>query len=188
VYAPSLQEPRGVTLHVRTAGDPASYAPAVQGAVAAAAPGWTVLRPQTMEEHLGAALLPQRAAGAVLALFGLLALLLAALGLYGVVAYSVAQRTREIGVRVALGADARRVLRHVLRDGVRLAAAGLAAGIPLTLATTRLLAALLLGGSAADPAALAGAALLLVGVSLAATYIPARRAACVEPMAALRYE
>jgi predicted permease len=188
VYAPALQEPRGMTLHVRTTGEPASYIPAVRRAVSAAAPGFVVARPRTMAEHLGQALLPQRAAGTVLGSFALVALLLASLGLYGVVSYAVAQRTREIGVRVALGADRRRVLGFVLRQGARLAAVGLAVGVPLAWATTRLLTGLLLGGSAADPTTFAGAAVLLCTVALLATYVPARRAAHIEPMVALRYE
>jgi len=177
-----------MTLHVRTAGEPAAYLSAVRRAVNAAAPGFMVARPRSMAEHLGTVLLPQRAAGTVLGSFALVALLLASLGLYGVVAYAVAQRTREIGVRVALGADRRRVLRFVLRGGVRLAAAGLAVGVPLAWATTRLLTGLLLGGSAADPVTFVGAAGLLAAVALLATYVPARRAARIEPMVALRYE
>jgi len=188
VYAAALQEAHGMVLHVRTVDAPASYIPAIRRAVSEAAPGFMLVRPRTMEQHVGSALLPQRVAGSVLGLFGLVALLLASLGLYGVVAYAVAQRTHEIGVRVALGADRGRVVRFVLRHGMRLSAVGLAVGVPLAWATTRLLSGLLLGGRTGDPAVFATAAAVLAGVALVATYVPARRAARIAPMEALRYE
>ena len=121
-------------------------------------------------------------------LFGALALMLAAVGLYGTVAYAVAQRTREIGVRVALGARTSDVMRLVMRRGTRLVVAGLAFGLPLAWGASRAIAAVLPGVRDTDPLTLAGASALLALVALAATYLPARRAARVNPMVALRYE
>ena len=188
MYLPALQRPAGVVLHVRTAGEPRGLAAAVRREVARAAPGWTVTGVRTMEEHVGESLLPERLAGGVLSLFGALALLLASVGLYGTVAYAVAQRTREIGVRVALGARTSDVMRLVLRRGVHLVVAGLAFGLPLAWGASRAIAAVLPGVRDTDPLALAGASALLALVALAATYLPARRAARVNPMVALRYE
>jgi predicted permease len=188
MYLPALQLPSGVVLHVRTPGAPRGLGAAVRREVARVAPGWTVTSLRTMEEHVGQSLLPERLAGGVLSLFGALALALASVGLYGTVAYAVAQRTREIGVRVALGARQGDVLRLVLRRGVRLIAAGLALGLPLAWGASKGLAAVLPGVHATDPLTFAGASALLALVALAATYLPARRAARVNPMVALRYE
>jgi putative ABC transport system permease protein len=118
--------------------------------------------------------------------FALFALALATLGVYGVIAYSVGQRSHEIGVRVALGATRGAVLRLVLRTAVWLALAGAAIGVPLTLATSHLIAALLVGVSARDTAVLAAVPVLLAVVAVAASYVPARRAARIDPLDALR--
>ena len=124
----------------------------------------------------------------LLTIFAGLAVALASIGLYGVMSYSVAQRTREIGVRVALGATRRDVLRLVLGDGLKMVAAGLAAGLLLAFAATRLVAGFLYGVGATDPLTFAFVPLLLAAVALAAGYQPARRATKVDPMDALRYE
>ncbi len=121
-------------------------------------------------------------------MFGILALLLACLGLYGIAAYSVAARTREIGIRMALGARPDEVHRMVIRQGIRLALIGIAAGLAGALVASRILASLLFGVSGADSLIYAGVSILLILVALAACYIPARRAAAVDPMIALRYE
>src|SRR5262249_38150855 len=124
----------------------------------------------------------------VLGAFGALALLLAAVGLYGVVAYSVAQRTREVGIRMALGAEVKDVLGLVLGRGMRLAAAGVGIGVLAAAAVSRVLASLLDGGSASAPRASGGACAVRLGVALAANLGPARGGARVAPMVALRYE
>jgi predicted permease len=186
VYYPQLQMPDGITLHVRTSGDPHRLVTATSRAVAAAAPTWLIERPRTLEEHIGASLLPQRIAAGLLGAFGLVALLLAAVGLYGVVAFAVAQRTREIGIRVALGAQGGEVLGLMLRQGMTLAGIGLLVGVPLAFAVARLVSRFLVGTGAADPVVFVGAAGLLAFVTLLASYVPARRASKVDPMAALR--
>jgi ABC-type antimicrobial peptide transport system permease subunit len=143
-------------------------------------------RPRTLDEHIGASLLPQRIAAGLLGAFGVVALVLSAVGLYGVVAFAVAQRTREIGIRVALGAESGAVLRLMLRQGMTLAGIGLLVGIPLAVVIAKLVSGFLLGAGAADPLVFAGAAGLMAVVTLVASYVPARRAARVDPMLALR--
>lgn len=186
VFFPALQVPGGLKLHVRTTGDPRQLVPAVRREVAAVAPTWMAERPRTLEESVGASLLPQRIAAGMLSGFGVVALLLAAIGLYGVVAFAVAQRTREIGIRVALGAQQREVLRLMLRQGMMLAAIGLALGLPMAFAAGKLVSGFLLGTSASDPVVFLGAGAALGIVTLVASYVPARRAARVDPMVALR--
>ena len=121
-------------------------------------------------------------------MFAAAALALAAVGIYGVVAFSVTRRTQEIGTRIALGAQRRDVLRLILGEGARMAAVGVGIGIAASLAVTRLMSTLLFGISAADPLTFGGVAVLLSLVALLASYIPARRAMCLDPMVALRYE
>ena len=186
VFYPQLQMPSGVTLLVRTSGEPMDLAAAVRREVATVSPDWLTERVSTVEEHIGVSLLPQRIAAGVLGAFGTIALLLAAVGLYGVVAFAVAQRTREIGIRVALGARSGEVLRLMLRQGMVLAGIGLAVGLPIAFAAARLLSSFLLGGGTTDPLVFSLAAGALAAVTLIASWIPARRAARVDPMIALR--
>src|SRR5215208_4568871 len=177
-----------MTLHVRTAGDPTALAPQIRAAVAGLDATLPLYDVRTMNDHLGIALLPARLGGAFLGAFGLLGLVLAAVGIYGVMAYSVAQRTREIGIRVALGAARAQVMGMVLRQGLRLAALGTALGLAGALGAARLVRGLLYGASATDPLTFVGVPTLLLAVAFLAVFIPARRAAGVDPMRALRSE
>jgi putative ABC transport system permease protein len=173
---------------VRSSGDPLLLAPAVRGAVWSVDAVLPVSRVQTMERVLSGTLASQQFNLLLLGLFALLALVLAAVGLYGVSAYFVAQRTRELGVRMALGAERRDVLALVLRMGARLIGLGIVVGLAASLAAGRLLASLLFQVSPRDPLVLAGVAVLLAAVALLACYLPARRATHVDPVIALRHE
>ncbi|HEX9885181.1 MAG TPA: ABC transporter permease [Longimicrobiales bacterium] len=143
---------------------------------------------RTVADHMGVVLLPALLGGTVLGLFGVLGLVLAAVGIYGVMAYSVSRRTRELGIRVALGADPRRVVRLVLREGMTLALVGTVLGLAGAAGAARLVEGLLYNVSALDPVAFVGVPAVLVAVAALAVWIPARRAASVEPMRALRME
>jgi len=186
MFVPALQEPRGTLLHVRTTVPPADFQKQVRAIAAEIAPSWEVLNPRSMEAQVGMAVLPQRIAGRVLAGFGVLALILAAVGLYGVVAFAVAQRTREMGIRIALGASQSAVIGLTMRQGMRIVGIGLIAGVILAAGVTQLIGFLLLGMNPFDPASYAGAATLLLAVTALAMYVPARRAVRVDPLAALR--
>src|SRR5215475_5111245 len=173
-------------LVVRASGDPMSVAAAARQAVWSVDPAQPVSNVRTMDEILAEEVTQRRIGMTLLAAFAALALALASLGIYGVLSYSVAQRTQEIGIRMALGAGRNDVLRVVLADGMRLAAAGAAIGLGMSFALTRLMAGLLFGVSASDTLTLAGVTLLLITVALVACFIPARRATKVDPMIALR--
>jgi putative ABC transport system permease protein len=175
-------------LAVRTTGDPMSVAAAARQAVWSVDPSQPVSNIRTMDEILAEEVAQRRIGMTLLAAFAALALALASLGIYGVLSYSVSQRTQEIGVRMALGAGRKEVLRLVLADGMLLAVAGVAIGLGVSFALTRLMAGLLFGVSASDPLTLGGVTLLLLAVALTACFIPARRATKVDPMAALRAE
>ncbi len=178
----------GMTLVARTAGDPRPLVAGLTELVQRIDPGMPVLRAAPLRELVGGTLRDTRMLSSLIAIFGALALVLAAVGLYGVMAYTVARRTREMGVRIAMGATRRVVLLMVLRQGLRLVVIGLALGIPLALAGLRLLESSLFQVSPADPLSLAAGAAVLVLVATAAAVIPARRATRVEPAAALREE
>jgi putative ABC transport system permease protein len=143
---------------------------------------------QTLNETVTASLAERRFSMEMVALFALTALLLAGLGIYGVISYMVSERTHEIGIRLALGADRMSVVKMVLRQGLRLATAGAAVGFVGALIVSHLMTGLLYGVRPTDPLTFAGVALLLIGVALLACYIPARRAIRVDPLVALRYE
>jgi putative ABC transport system permease protein len=141
-----------------------------------------------MEQLLSDSLARRRFAVVALGLFALVAMILAAVGIYGVISYSVTQRTREIGIRMALGAGRGDVLRMIVRQGMLLAVVGVGLGLAGALGVTRLMESLLFGVGATDPLTFVGIAILLGSVALIACYIPARRATKVDPMVALRYE
>ena len=143
---------------------------------------------KTMSEHLGIILYLPQMTVVLLSSFGVLALVLASIGLYGLIAFSVTQRTREIGIRIALGARAQQVVTMVLKEGIGLVVTGLAVGLLIAALITRPLSKLLMDVSPTDPMTYATVALLLFGVSVFAVLIPARRAAKSDPMSALRHE
>ena len=189
IYQPLLQsyDPK-MTLVVRTKGEAQSVATAVRVQIRALDANLPVADIKTFRDQLDLSLFPSRLAAWTLGSFGVLALLLAAIGIYGVVSYSVAQRTREIGVRTALGAKAKDVLRLVLGEGLFVIAVGLVLGLLLASVATRVIASFLYGVGATDPLTFAAVPLLMGFVALSASYIPARRATKVDPMVALRYE
>lgn len=189
IYMPFRQLPAPLLCFaVRTASNPLSLANAARQAV------WTVDKDQaishvmTMTQLVSESLAPQRVSVILLGIFAGLALLLAAVGIYGVISYSVTQRSHEIGVRIALGAEYRTVLKLVVGEGLRLALAGVALGVLGALGLTRFMSSLLYGVRPADPTTFVEVAVLLTLVALLASYIPARRATKVDPMVALRYE
>ncbi len=173
---------------VRATVDPASLVNAVRHSVRAVDPHLAVDRLRTMEQVVQDSLLEPRLLALVLTGFALFGLALAAIGLYSVIAYSTAQRTHEIGVRLALGASSRDVLRLVMQQGFRLASVGLVLGTPLAVGLSEGLKSVLTVTGARDVGVFTSVPLVLLVVALAATYIPARRAARVQPVAALRCE
>jgi putative ABC transport system permease protein len=177
-----------VSLIVRTDGDPARLAGPVRAAIREVLPRQPILQIVPMQDKVDGAAATPRFFTTLVSVFGALALTLAAVGLYGIVAYVVRQREREIGVRMALGASPARVVGLMLRRGMAPVLAGLAVGIPLALLATRLLRSLLYEVSASDPVTFSGVAALLATVALVASWIPSRRAARVDPTVTLRAE
>ena len=189
MYLSVAQDNRAISwLVVRTARDPKGVAAAVRGAIRSVDPGMPVTDLRTMEQVLDREVFERRTYMLLISIFAAMALLLASLGIYGVLAYLVAQRTQEIGIRMALGARPADVLRNVAGKGVALSAAGIAIGAAGAFALTRLLEKLLFGIKATDPTTFAGTAAILLAVASLASYIPARRAMRVDPILALREE
>ncbi len=190
-FLPFLQiADAGTRVHffVRVAGDPEAFIATLRREVAALDPNAGAFFPMAMTEWTEVTMLPQKVAASLLAAMGIVSMVLAAVGLYSVMAYAVTQRTQEFGVRMALGAERGDVLRDVLRRGMKLTFAGLAAGIAGAFAVTRLVSSMLVNVDAADPVTFAAVAVFLALVALAASYVPARRATRVDPMVALRCE
>jgi putative ABC transport system permease protein len=177
-----------VIIHLRVAGQPGGLAAMVNRTVNEMNPNLPVFNVMTLKASMEFGSVLERLAAALAGSFGLLALVLAAVGIYGVVAFATRQRTHEIGIRMALGAKKSDILRMVVGQGLRLALAGVGIGIAAALAFTRILGSLLYGVKPADPLTFAVVSLILLAVALFACYIPARRAAKVDPMVALRYE
>ena len=177
----------GVTLYVRAKGDPAGLLASVRREVQALDPNLPLPELRTVRDTVASTLWPARMGAVLLGVFAGLALLLAAIGVYGVVSFGVAQRTREIGLRMALGAGSASVQGMVLKQGLRLVAAGLSIGLVLALVAARFLESLLFGVSGRDPATFAIVPVVLAGVALVACLLPARRATRLDPLVALRY-
>jgi putative ABC transport system permease protein len=198
MYVPQSQMPNGLTelaggiiplaWVVRTAGDPLAFRATVEREMRAVDAALPVGHLRTVDEVISQSLARENFNTLLLTLFAAIALLLAAIGIYGLISYGVEQRMQEIGIRVALGAARGDVLRMIVMQGARLAAIGVAAGLAAAFLLTRLLASLLYGVKAADPMTFAGVAAAIGLVALTASYIPALRAAAVDPNQALRHE
>jgi putative ABC transport system permease protein len=189
VYWPHAELPySSMTMVIKTSGDPVTMAGAIQREVRALDKDQPISEIRPMRELLAESISRSRFATLLLSIFAAVAFVLASVGIYGVMAYSVTQRTNEIGIRIALGASRRNVLGLVLKRGLMLAGSGVAVGLLGSFALTRLLTNQLFGVSATDPVTFATVSILLTALALLATYIPARRAMKVDPLVALRYE
>jgi len=189
IYQSGLQDYSSkMTLVVRTESDPAAMVGALRNEVHALEPGLAISDIKTLAEQVDLSLLPARLAAGLLGVFGLLALVLATIGIYGVVSYSVASRTHEIGIRTALGAQSTDIIKLVLREGMVIVVIGIAIGLSVAFAATRVISGFLYGVSATDAVTFVGISVLLSGVALGACFVPAWRAAKVDPTVALRYE
>jgi predicted lysophospholipase L1 biosynthesis ABC-type transport system permease subunit len=190
VYLNGLQrrDVGGLTLAVSAVTDPAALAPAIRREVQAVVAAVPVTPPLMLSAQIDRSLAKERLIARILTAFAMLALLLASVGLYGVLGYFVTRRTHEIGIRLALGATRANILRSVLRESWTLVAIGVAIGIPAALVVTRVLSTLLFGVTPSDPWVLGGAAACLFAVALVAASQPAWRAVRVDPLVALRYE
>lgn len=189
LYTPEAQDwSFGMQIAVRTRGDPQALVPALRSAVTALDPNMPLSDVRTMDSHLGIALLPARVTGWALGVFGLLGLLLASLGIYGVMAYSVSQRTREIGIRMAIGAGGGAVIGLLMRQGLTLVVVGTAVGLVGAVGAARLIQGQLYGGRGFDPVTFVAVPVVLMVVACGAIWVPARRAAGLDPVLALRQE
>jgi predicted permease len=187
-YGPIKDYDRGVGLYIRTPGDPAQALPTLRRAVASLDPAVGVYNAMPFEDYIGTSVFPRRVAASLLTVLGVIALLLAAVGLYSVMAYSVTQRTHEIGIRMALGGQRGRVMSLILQKGLVLTLIGLAAGLVAALSASQVVASVLLNVSATDPLIFLGASLFLAVIALLASLFPARRATQVDPLVALHHE
>jgi predicted permease len=188
-YLPQWRTPANrLALCVRASGDPRLLTDAIRRNVERLDSAVPLLRAETLEDLVGENMVPERLVAMLCGLYGLLALLLASVGLYGIMSHAVARRTREIGIRMALGAARAGVLRMVLRDALVLVGAGAVVGIPSAVALGRLVRSQLYGITPQDPFVVVAAVLLLASVTLLASYVPAIRATRIDPVEALRYE
>jgi len=189
LYTPLPQRPWGtMSVLVKTSGDPMQIVPAVRSALQSVDRDQPMTQVRSLEESLSSAVGQQRVSALLLGIFAALALVLAAIGIYGVTSYSVAQRSKEIGIRIAMGAQPRDVLRLILGFGAKLALIGVVIGMIAALALTQLMKTMLFGVAATDPLTMAAVSITLIAVTLLACYIPARRATIVDPVIALRAE
>jgi putative ABC transport system permease protein len=187
-YVPQSQIPIGRLTVIVRAGDPSALARPLAETVRSIDPDLPAYNVKTVEEYLDGTIAIPRFNTMLLGIFAGLALVLTAIGLYGVISYSVAQRTHEIGIRIALGAQPSEMMRLVIGQGLRLAFVGVGLGLIAAFAFTHFLSSLLFGVTATDPVSFATVVVTLLGVVLLACYVPARRAMRVDPMVALRYE
>jgi predicted permease len=178
----------GLTVVVHVKGDPAAFIPTLRAEVRALDANMPLSSVKSLNEYLGIALLPARLAGTVLGIFGVLGLLLASVGVYGVMSYSVSQRTREIGIRMAIGASQGDVITLIMRQGLTLVVVGSVIGLAGAFGASRFLRSVLYGGQSLDALTFLAVPLLLVVVAAFATWLPSRRAAALDPMIALRQE
>jgi putative ABC transport system permease protein len=189
VYQPYSQEPvRSLNFVARSAGEPGSLAPALRATIWSLDPQLVMARVRTMEQVIKESTSPRRFNLFLLGAFAVLAMALAAIGIYGVISYSVARRSHEIGIRMALGAHSTNIIRLILRQGLLLLGMGVAIGVGGALVLTRFLSSFLYGIRPTDPATFVGVVIILTGIGLLASYIPARRATTVDPMSTLRGE
>jgi ABC-type antimicrobial peptide transport system permease subunit len=187
-FAHTQQAGRAMNVVARTVGDPAALATAASTVVRALDPDLPIYNVRTMEQRVDESLARRRFSMLLLTLFAALALGLAAIGIYGVIAYLVTQGTRDLGIRMALGATPRSIVMLILRHGMSVALIGVGAGLASAFVLTRFMRNLLFGVAPADPVTFSAVALLLASVAFVASYVPARRAARVDPMKSLRAE
>jgi len=169
-------------------GDPLVLAPAIREAVRSIDKNLPLFEVKTQEEQIAQSMAQETFFAKLSSLFGLLALILACVGLYGVMSYGVVRRTKEMGIRMALGAQRQKIIWLVLKESLLLIAIGIAIGLPTAFGLTRLATSMLFGLKATDPSTFAGVAIILTIVALLSCYLPARRATKIDPMVALRYE
>jgi predicted permease len=189
VFVPYAQNPQpAMSVHVQTSTDPKQLTATIRREVQSLDPNLPAFNVMSLADNIEISLFPARLGALLLGVFGALALLIASIGIYGVMSFGVSERTREMGIRMALGAQRRDVLRLVISQGMFVAVIGVAIGAGLALVSTRVVSSYLYEVSTTDPLTFAGIALILLGVALLACYVPARRATRVDPLEALRYE
>ncbi len=187
-FTQAQQWSSSMSIAIRTKGKPSAFVPTLRRMMTELDPNLPVSNIRTMEKHLGFTLLPARIAGTALGVFGVLGLLLASVGMYGVMAYSVSQRTREIGIRMAIGASAANVVSLIMRQGLTLVFIGTAIGLVGAIGASRLLRSILYGADAINPATFIAVPAVLIVVAALATFVPAKRAASVDPAISIRTE